>query len=198
MIVLIDNYDSFTYNLVQLIGSVTDTTDRVGVRDRIRIIRNDELTIEEIEELNPTHIIISPGPGKPKDAGISEDVVLHMKGRAVILGVCLGHQGICEAFGGEVTYAKELVHGKKSKIKIQEEAKIFQGLPTEIYVGRYHSLGVKEATLPKELEVIAKASDGEIMAVKHREYEIYGIQFHPESFLTPEGEKIIRNLFMIN
>ena len=196
MILLIDNYDSFTYNLVQLIGSVIKKKQEMEPNN-IKVIRNDELTTKEIESLNPSHIIISPGPGKPRDAGICEELVLHMKNKAIILGVCLGHQGICEAFGGEITYAKELMHGKRSIIEIDNTAKIFKDLPSEILVGRYHSLAVHDYSMPKDLEVIARATDGEVMAVKHKDYEIYGLQFHPESVLTPEGEKIISNFFMI-
>lgn len=208
MILLIDNYDSFTYNLVQLIGSVIEkkqvkelekrsSDEKSEFKNSIKVIRNDELTINEIEQLKPSHIILSPGPGKPKDAGICEELILHMKNKAVILGVCLGHQGICEAFGGKITYAKELMHGKRSMVEIDNTAMIFRNLPDQILVGRYHSLAVCHESLPQELDVIAKASDGEIMAVKHKEYEVYGIQFHPESVLTTEGEEIISNFFMI-
>jgi anthranilate synthase component 2 len=210
MILLIDNYDSFTYNLVQLIGSViekkqvkelekgsSEQNEKLEFKDVIKVIRNDQLTINEIEQLKPSHIIISPGPGKPRDAGICEELILHMKNKAVILGVCLGHQGICEAFGGKITYAKELMHGKRSMVEIDNTTMIFRDLPEQILVGRYHSLAVSSNSLPQELEVIAKASDGEVMAVKHKEYEIYGIQFHPESVLTLEGEKIISNFFII-
>lgn len=207
MILLIDNYDSFTYNLVQLIGSVIEkkqvkelekrSSDKKSeYKNSIKVIRNDELTINEIEQLKPSHIILSPGPGKPKDAGICEELILHMKNKAVILGVCLGHQGICEAFGGKITYAKELMHGKRSMVEIDNTAMIFRNLPDQILVGRYHSLAVSRESLPQELDVIATASDGEVMAVKHKEYEVYGIQFHPESVLTTEGEEIISNFFM--
>lgn len=207
MILLIDNYDSFTYNLVQLIGSVIEkkqvkelekrsSDEKSEYKNSIKVIRNDELTINEIEQLKPSHIILSPGPGKPKDAGICEELILHMKNKAVILGVCLGHQGICEAFGGKITYAKELMHGKRSMVEIDNTAMIFRNLPDQILVGRYHSLAVSRESLPQELDVIATASDGEVMAVKHKEYEVYGIQFHPESVLTTEGEEIISNFFM--
>mgnify|MGYP000848854900 FL=1 len=188
MIVIIDNYDSFTYNLVQLAGSIMDD---------IQVIRNDEMRIEDIIELKPSHIIISPGPGHPKDAGLSEEVIYRMKERVPILGVCLGHQAICELFGGEIVLANRLVHGKASTIHIANGSSIFQGLAPLIQGARYHSLIVKRDTLPEELLVIAEDEDGEIMAVKHRDYEIYGLQFHPESILTPQGQLIIENFLKI-
>ncbi len=184
MVLLIDNYDSFSYNLVQLVGSTGS---------EIKVVRNDELTVEEIRALNPSHIILSPGPGYPKDAGILETVVAELKGEVPILGVCLGHQGICEVFGANITLAKKLMHGKQSSIHIANGATIFHGLPPMIQAARYHSLIAEKNTLPDELLVIAEDDDGEIMAVQHRNYEIYGLQFHPESILTPFGEKIIRN-----
>lgn len=184
MILLIDNYDSFSYNLYQLIGEVNSD---------IKVVRNDKITIEEIKELNPECIILSPGPGKPKDAGICIDVVLNFADKIPILGVCLGHQSICEAFGGEISHAKRLMHGKTSKISLDYDF-IFKGLPTEICVGRYHSLSLIEDTVPDCLEVLSKAKDdGEIMAVKHKDFNVYGLQFHPESILTPDGLTIIRN-----
>ena len=189
MILLIDNYDSFSYNLVQLIGGLCK--EHGG--EEVKVIRNDEMTVKEIEELSPSCIILSPGPGKPKDAGICEEVVDKLKGKIKILGVCLGHQGICESFGATITYAKELMHGKQSEVQIDTNAKIFKGLPETVKVARYHSLAAETSTLPEELEVIAKAEDGEIMAVKHKEYEIYGLQFHPESVLTPEGKIMVKN-----
>lgn len=184
MILLIDNYDSFSYNLYQLIGEVTPD---------IKVSRNDKITLEEIGELNPDAIILSPGPGKPKDAGICIDVVREFSGKIPILGVCLGHQSICEAFGGEISYAKRLMHGKSSIIELNNDY-IFKGLDSKITVGRYHSLSLMENTLPDELEIISKScDDGEIMAVKHKQYNVYGLQFHPESILTPDGLKIIKN-----
>ncbi|MCR5027472.1 MAG: aminodeoxychorismate/anthranilate synthase component II [Methanobrevibacter sp.] len=184
MILLIDNYDSFSYNLYQLIGEVTPD---------IKVSRNDKITLEEIGELNPDAIILSPGPGKPKDAGICIDVVREFSGKIPILGVCLGHQSICEAFGGEISYAKRLMHGKSSIIELNNDY-IFKGLDSKITVGRYHSLSLMESTLPDELEIISKScDDGEIMAVKHKQYNVYGLQFHPESILTPDGLKIIKN-----
>lgn len=184
MILLIDNYDSFSYNLVQLAGSIID---------EIRVIRNDEMTVDEIEKTNPSHIIISPGPGYPKDAGVCEDVINQMKGRVPILGVCLGHQAICEVFGAKIVPAIRLMHGKQSSIHIANGSRIFKGLPPLIKAARYHSLIAKRESLPDELLVIAEDDDGEVMAIKHRDYEIYGLQFHPESILTPNGEVMLKN-----
>lgn len=188
MILLIDNYDSFSYNLVQLIGSMA--------KEEIKVIRNDEMRVEEVERLSPAYIILSPGPGKPEDAGICEDVVRKMQGKCKILGVCLGHQGICEAYGAKITYAKELMHGKQSLTEIDTKEEIFKGLPKQIPVARYHSLAAQPESLPDCLKVIGTTEDGEIMAVRHKEYKIYGLQFHPESVLTPDGEKILRNFLM--
>ena len=184
MILLIDNYDSFSYNLYQLIGQVNPD---------IKVSRNDRITIDEIKELNPEAIILSPGPGKPENAGICMDLVKEFHDKIPILGVCLGHQSICAALGGEVSHAKRLMHGKSSKISLDYDF-IFKGLPGEITVGRYHSLSLVEDTLPDCLEIISKAGDdGEVMAVKHREFNVYGLQFHPESILTPDGLTIIEN-----
>lgn len=194
MILLIDNYDSFSYNLVQLIGSICEEKRSLTGRSaKIKVIRNDELTAGEIEALNPSHIILSPGPGRPIDAGVCEEVVKKMKAAAKILGVCLGHQGICEVFGATITYASTLMHGKQSTVKIDTGYTIFKGLPETLPVGRYHSLAAKPDTIPEELAVIGVADDGDIMAVKHKEYEIYGLQFHPESVLTPDGRKMMEN-----
>ena len=184
MILLIDNYDSFSYNLFQLIGEINSD---------ISVFRKDKITIEEIENLNPEAIILSPGPGKPENAGICIDIVRAFHDRIPILGVCLGHQSICAAFGGKISYAKRLMHGKSSKISLDYDF-IFKGLPAEISVGRYHSLSLKEDTLPSCLEIISKSKDdGEVMAVKHKEFNIYGLQFHPESILTPDGLTIMEN-----
>ncbi len=184
MILLIDNYDSFSYNLFQLIGEVNPD---------IKVVRNDKISIEEISDLNPECIILSPGPGKPKDAGICIDVVQNFHDNIPILGVCLGHQAICEAFGGTISHASRLMHGKSSKISLDYDF-IFKGLPSEITVGRYHSLSLVKDTLPDCLEIISKAKDdGEIMAVKHKDFNVYGLQFHPESILTPDGLTIINN-----
>ena len=188
MVLLIDNYDSFSYNLVQLAGSIGSD---------IRVIRNDEMTIDEIRALKPSHIILSPGPGYPKDAGVCEKVIAELKGEMPILGVCLGHQAICETFGAEITLAKRLMHGKQSNIHIANGATIFHGLAPIIQAARYHSLIARKDTLPDDLLVIAEDDDGEVMAVQHRNYEIYGLQFHPESIMTPQGEAILRNFLKI-
>ena len=186
MVLLIDNYDSFSYNLVQLIGELTD--------GNIKVVRNDEITIDEIRKMNPESIILSPGPGKPEDAGICEDVVRQLKDEYPILGVCLGHQSICEVFGAKVTYAKQLMHGKQSEMTILKDDPIFEGLGESFKGARYHSLSADRNTIPDELEVIAiDGKDGEVMAVKHKEYPIYGLQFHPESILTPDGRVILNN-----
>lgn len=184
MILLIDNYDSFSYNLYQLIGEVNSD---------IKVSRNDKITLDEIKELNPEAIILSPGPGKPENAGICVELVREFYNKIPILGVCLGHQAICAAFGGKVSYAKRLMHGKSSNISLDYDY-IFKGLPGEITVGRYHSLSLVEDSLPDCLEIISKAKDdGEVMAVRHKEFNIYGLQFHPESILTPDGLTIIDN-----
>lgn len=191
MVLLIDNYDSFSYNLVQLIGELTD--------GNIKVVRNDEITIDEIRKMNPESIILSPGPGKPEDAGICEDVVRQLKDEYPILGVCLGHQSICEVFGAKVTYAKQLMHGKQSEMTILKEDPIFEGVGESFKGARYHSLSADRNTIPDELEVIAiDGKDGEVMAVKHKEYPIYGLQFHPESVLTPEGKKLVNNFLKLN
>ena len=182
MILLIDNYDSFSYNLFQMVGEI---------QPDIKVIRNDEMTIEEIRQLNPSHIILSPGPGKPENAGICEEVVRKIGGSIPIRGVCLGHQAICEVFGATVTYASTLMHGKQSVAKIDRSSKLFEGLEKEIQVARYHSLVAKKETMPEILKVTAVTEDGEVMAVEHKEFPIYGVQFHPESILTPEGKKIL-------
>ena len=184
MILLIDNYDSFAYNLYQLIGQINPD---------IMVSRNDKITLKEIESLNPEAIILSPGPGRPENAGICVDVVKEFAGKIPILGVCLGHQSICVAFGGVVSYAKRLMHGKSSDITLNDDY-IFNTLDSKINVGRYHSLSLMESSKPKELEIISTAcDDGEIMAVKHKDYNVYGLQFHPESILTPDGLTIIKN-----
>lgn len=183
MILLIDNYDSFSYNLYQLIGQIDDD---------IKVFRNDKITLDEISKLNPSMIVLSPGPGRPEDAGICIDIVKEFYDKISILGVCLGHQSICMAFGGIISYASELMHGKSSIITLSDDL-IFKGLNKEITVGRYHSLSLKDETLPKELKVIARSDDGEIMAVKHEKFNVYGLQFHPESILTPDGLSILTN-----
>lgn len=188
MIYLIDNYDSFSYNLYQLIGEVDPA---------IEVLRNDALTVEELEEKNPEAVILSPGPGRPADAGICEEVALKLSGKVPILGVCLGHQAICEAFGGTVGYAKELMHGKSSLVKVDEQSPLFKGLPAKVRVARYHSLAADEGSLPECLQVVSRADDGEVMAVQHAEFPTFGVQFHPESILTPDGRAMIENFLAI-
>ena len=189
MIVLIDNYDSFTYNLVQYIGAVEPD---------MRVIRNDACTPEEIEAMKPDAIVISPGPGKPSEAGICIEAIRFFKDKIPILGVCLGHQAICEAFGGTVSYAKELMHGKSSMVQIKEASPLFRNIGTEMQVARYHSLAAIRESLPEELKVAAETDDGEVMAVEHRDYPVYGLQFHPESVLTPKGMTLIENFLNIS
>lgn len=184
MILLIDNYDSFSYNLYQLIGTINPD---------IKVIRNDEMTVEEIKALAPEYIILSPGPKTPKEAGVCIEVAKQLGGLSKILGVCLGHQSICTAFGADVSYAKELMHGKQSICTIDNTSPIFKGLDKKIPVARYHSLAAVESTMPDCLQVIGRTDDGEIMAVKHRNMDIYGLQFHPESIMTPDGIKILKN-----
>ena len=184
MILLIDNYDSFSYNVYQLVGQIEWD---------IKVIRNDELTVEEIEALKPSHIILSPGPGKPADAGICEEVVRKLSGKIPILGICLGHQAICEVFGANVTYAKQLMHGKQSGVSLDTDSQIFLGMEPKQKVARYHSLAADKDTIPNCLKVTAVTEDGEVMAVEHREYPVYGLQFHPESVLTTGGEKMMAN-----
>lgn len=184
MIVLIDNYDSFSYNLYQLVG---------GIVPDIRVIRNDKITVAELEQRKPDAIILSPGPGRPEDAGICIETITRLGGRIPILGVCLGHQSICRAYGAEVSYAKQLMHGKTSVIRPDRDSVLFAGMGEEIQVGRYHSLAAVETTIPEKLRVTARAADGEIMAVEHTDDPVFGLQFHPESILTPEGAHIMGN-----
>lgn len=188
MILLIDNYDSFSYNLYQLVGTFDPD---------IRVVRNDELTVSEIGALKPRAIILSPGPGRPADAGVCEETVRQLGPTIPTLGVCLGHQAICEVYGATVSYAKELMHGKISQARLDRESQLFRGMPEEIQVARYHSLAAVRETLPRELKVIAETADGEVMAVQHTQYPVYGVQFHPESVLTPEGHSIIQNFLNI-
>ena len=188
MILLIDNYDSFSYNLYQMVGALWPD---------IRVIRNDELTVKEIEEWKPEKIILSPCPGRPADAGICEDVIRELRTKIPILGVCLGEQGICEAYGATVGYAKRLMHGKQSETTLDLTSELFQGLPETVPVARYHSLAADEATLPETLKVTARTADGEVMAVEDSEKKIYGVQFHPESILTPQGRQMVENFLKI-
>ncbi len=184
MILLIDNYDSFSYNVYQLAASVDPD---------VKVIRNDEMTVEEIRALKPERILLSPGPGRPADAGICEEVIRSFAGEIPILGICLGHQAICEVFGAKVTYAKQLMHGKQSLAALDPDSVLFRGMEREITVARYHSLAADPGTMPDCLKVTARTADGEIMAVEHREYPVYGVQFHPESVLTPDGLRIMEN-----
>ncbi|HEY7396776.1 MAG TPA: aminodeoxychorismate/anthranilate synthase component II [Gaiellaceae bacterium] len=178
---LLDNYDSFTYNLAHLFGEL-------GID--VVVKRNDEITVDEIEAMEPSHVVISPGPGRPEDAGISVELVRRVAGRVPLLGVCLGHQAIVQAFGGEVGFARALLHGKASPVN-HDGRGLFRGLPNGFEAGRYHSLAATR--LPDALEPSAYAEDGEVMAVRHRELPVDGVQFHPESVLTPLGPDLARN-----
>lgn len=184
MILLIDNYDSFSYNLYQLIGEIEPD---------IKVIRNDEMTVEEIRALHPDRIILSPGPGRPEDAGMIIQAVKALGKEIPILGVCLGHQAICAAFGAAVTYAKKLMHGKQSTVRFDTECPLFGDCPETAPVARYHSLAADADTIPACLKITAATTDGEIMAVQHEAYPIYGVQFHPESIMTPNGKQMLRN-----
>lgn len=188
MILLIDNYDSFTYNLYQLVGEINPD---------IKVIRNDEMSVEEIKALAPSHIIISPGPGRPENAGNIVDVIKILGKDIPILGICLGHQAICYAFGATITYAKKLMHGKQSDVKVDLTSKLFKGLKDIISVARYHSLVASLSTITNDLKVTAMTSDNEVMAVEHKNYNIYGVQFHPESIMTPDGKQILENFINI-
>lgn len=184
MILLIDNYDSFSYNLYQLIGEIEPD---------IKVIRNDEMTIAQIQELNPDRIILSPGPGRPEDAGIIVEAARTLGKDIPTLGVCLGHQAICAAFGATITYAKELMHGKQSDVKFNMACPLFTGCPETAPVARYHSLAADADTIPEELKITAVTTDGEVMAIQHKEYPIFGVQFHPESIMTPDGRTMLKN-----
>lgn len=184
MIVLIDNYDSFSYNLYQLIGEISPD---------IRVFRNDERTVEEIREMKPDCIILSPGPGRPEDAGMIMEAAAVLGKEIPMLGVCLGHQAICAAYGATVTYAKQLMHGKQSEVTFDSESPLFRGCPQRAKVARYHSLAAAPETIPDCLKVTSFTDEGEVMAVQHREYPIYGVQFHPESIMTPDGRQILKN-----
>lgn len=183
MLLMIDNYDSFTYNIVQYFGELGED---------VRVYRNDEISIADIEALNPDRICISPGPKAPAQAGISVEVLKHFAGKKPILGVCLGHQAIGEAFGGKVIRAKQVMHGKTSVIA-HTGVGVFKNLPSPFTVIRYHSLAIELASLPSCLEVTAWTDDGEIMGVRHREYDIEGVQFHPESILSEHGHALLKN-----
>lgn len=184
MILLVDNYDSFSYNLYQLIGSLDEN---------IKVIRNDELTVSEVMDLGPDVIVISPGPGRPEDAGICIDLIKEAAGKIPILGVCLGHQAITVAFGGVVSYADRIMHGKQSDTKIDKSCPLFKDCSDVLKVARYHSLSAVRDSLPDCLQITCETEDGVIMGIKHKEHDVYGLQFHPESILTPEGRTILRN-----
>lgn len=184
MILLIDNYDSFSYNLYQMIGSMNPD---------IAVVRNDAVTVEGIREMSPDAIIISPGPGRPEDAGICIDAIRVLGPEVPILGVCLGHQAICAAYGGTITHARKLMHGKQSVVRKAAEDSVLSGLPESFPVARYHSLAVDPDTVPGCLQVTALADDGEVMAVRHRDFPVHGLQFHPESIMTPDGKAMLAN-----
>lgn len=184
MILLIDNYDSFSYNLYQMVGEISPD---------IRVIRNDEMSVEEIRALSPQRIILSPGPGRPENAGVIIEAAKTLGKEIPTLGVCLGHQAICAAYGAAVTYAKELMHGKQSEVMLDKSCPLFRDCPDRAKVARYHSLAADKETIPDCLRVTAETADGEVMAVQHREYPIYGVQFHPESIMTPDGKQMLRN-----
>jgi anthranilate synthase component 2 len=188
MILLIDNYDSFVYNLYQLIGKF---------RPDITVVRNRDITVPEIEALDPEAIFLSPGPGRPEDSGVCLDIIRELGPKYPIFGVCLGHQAICQVFGGTVTYAKALMHGKSSMVTPDPESRLFRGITQPFQAARYHSLAAPEDLLPACLRVSARTDDGEVMAVEHQTYPIYGVQFHPESVLTPAGAAIVENFFSL-
>ena len=183
MILLIDNYDSFTYNLYQYMGIFNDD---------IKVVRNDKITIEEIKALAPERIVLSPGPKSPKEAGICIDAVREFYDKIPILGICLGHQSIGEAFGATVSYAKKIFYGKQSEITHTGDS-VFTGIDSPIKVARYHSLAVKKEGLPDCLRILAETDDGEIMAMRHKEYPVVGLQFHPESIYTEHGKRMLEN-----
>ena len=188
MILIIDNYDSFVYNLYQMMGAIDPD---------IEVVRNDAVDVEGIERMAPTALVLSPGPGRPGEAGVCEEACRFFAGRIPILGVCLGHQAICEAFGGRVGYAKKLMHGKTSRIRPEAGSALFHGMPEEFAVARYHSLAAIEGELPSCLRVTARTADGEVMAVEHRDFPVFGVQFHPESVMTEGGAVMLRNFISI-
>jgi len=187
MLLMIDNYDSFTYNLVQYFGELGE---------EVRVFRNDEITLEGIEAQAPARLVVSPGPCTPNEAGVSVAAIRHFAGRLPILGVCLGHQAIGQAFGGHIIHAQQVMHGKTSQIR-HEDIGVFHGLPNPFAATRYHSLVIERATLPAELEVTASSEDGEIMGVRHRTLAVEGVQFHPESILTDCGHALLRNFLRL-
>jgi anthranilate synthase component 2 len=192
MILLIDNYDSFSYNLYQMLGAREPS---------VRVIRNDELGLAAIEALAPSHVVISPGPGRPEDAGICPEVIRVLAGRVPLLGVCLGHQALCQVFGATITYAERLMHGKASEVALDVASPLFAGLPERVEVARYHSLIAAPDSIPPTLSVTARTAAGEIMAVERvatspNDAPAFGLQFHPESILTPSGAQILNNFLM--
>ena len=188
MIVLIDNYDSFTYNLYQLVGAIEPD---------LRVVRNDACTVESLAAMQPDALVLSPGPGRPENAGICTDAIRYFFDKIPILGVCLGHQAICQAFGATVSYAAQLMHGKTSRIALDRACPLFAGLPDTIPVARYHSLAAMQEGFPDTLQITAQAEDGEIMAMRHKEFPVVGLQFHPESIMTPEGRVILKNFLSL-
>jgi len=188
MLLMIDNYDSFTYNLVQYFGEL---------EQEVMVFRNDEITVEKIEALRPKHLVISPGPCTPNEAGVSVAAIHYFAGKVPILGVCLGHQAIGQAFGGKVVHAKQVMHGKTSAIE-HESTGVFEMLPSPFLATRYHSLVIDRDTLPEVLEVTATSEDGEIMGVRHRTLPVQGVQFHPESILTEHGHSLLANFLRIS
>lgn len=187
MILLIDNYDSFTYNVYQAFEALQKT---------VKVVRNNKISVEEMTDLNPSHLVISPGPGRPSDAGVSVAAIKSFAGKIPILGICLGHQSIAEAFGGEVVHAPKMMHGKPSRI-FHDGRTIYYGIRNPFYAGRYHSLIVQEEGIPECFEITCYTLDGEIMGIRHREYAIEGVQFHPESIMTNEGEALFRNFLRL-
>ncbi len=188
MILLIDNYDSFSYNLYQYLGELSPD---------IRVVRNDAIDAASARDLAPERIVISPGPGYPADAGNCIEVIRELSGDVPILGVCLGHQAICEAYRARIVHARELMHGKQSRVSLDTSCPVFAGLPAEADVARYHSLAVDETTLPACLKVVARAADGEVMAVQHADHPTFGVQFHPESIMTPDGKQMLKSFLEI-
>lgn len=186
MLLLIDNYDSFSYNLYQMCGAIEPD---------IRVFRNDRITLDEIRKLHPDHLLLSPGPGRPCDAGICEDVIREFAGKIPILGVCLGHQAICEVYGGTVTHAKHLMHGKQSIVSLDHSCPLFDGLANEMAVARYHSLIGTD--LPDTLKIVSTDNIGEVMAVMDEKNKVFGLQFHPESILTPQGSVLLKNFLAL-
>ncbi len=184
MILLIDNYDSFTYNLYQMLGACGEN---------LQVVRNDEKTVRQIRNMAPDYLVLSPGPGRPENAGVCIEAIQYFTGKIPVLGVCLGHQAICQAFGGKIVHGKKLMHGKASAVVQCTASRLFKGMSGEFSAARYHSLVADIHEFPEELRITAKSREGEIMAAEHAAYPVFGIQFHPESILTPDGERILKN-----